>query len=100
MNVLYFQAVSDYETYFLELSTSNCFTFCSLFRIPKLWTCSSILRTTSNYGTERRTSKTNPNWHDEGYFYPLVLFGSDFFSSIFIKKFQTFFESENGHKSG
>ena len=34
----------------------------------------------------------NPNWHEEGYFYLLVLFGSDFVSWIFIKNFQTFLE--------
>ena len=32
----------------------------------------------------------NPDWHEAGHFPPLVLFGSDFFSWIFIKNFQTF----------
>ena len=34
----------------------------------------------------------NPIWHGRGYFYPLDLFGSDFFSWIFFKNFQTFLE--------
>ena len=34
----------------------------------------------------------NPIWHGRGYFYPLVLFGSDFVRWIFFKNFQTFLE--------
>ena len=34
----------------------------------------------------------NPIWHGRGFFYPLVLFGSDFVSWIFFKNFQTFLE--------
>ena len=34
----------------------------------------------------------NPNWHEGGYCYLLVLFGSDFVSWILIKKFKTFLE--------
>ena len=37
-------------------------------------------------------SSLNPNWHEEGHFYPLVLFGLNFVSRIFIKNFQTFLE--------
>ena len=33
----------------------------------------------------------NPDWHEGWYFY-LVIFGSDFVSWIFIKNFQTFLE--------
>ena len=32
----------------------------------------------------------NPNWHEGWYFYPLVIFGSNFVSWFFIKTFQTF----------
>ena len=41
---------------------------------------------------KRRASQLamfNPIWHRRGYFYPLVLFGSDFVSWIFFKNFQT-----------
>ena len=34
----------------------------------------------------------NPNWHEGGHFYLLVLFGSDFVSWILIKNFQIFLE--------
>ena len=36
----------------------------------------------------------NPNWHEGGYFYLVILFESDFASWIVIKNFQTFSEVE------
>ena len=36
--------------------------------------------------------RVNPIWHWKGYFYPLVLFRSDFVSLILFKILQTFFE--------
>ena len=42
----------------------------------------------------------NPIWQGRGYFYPLVLFGSDYVSWIFFQKFPENFGSENWHQSG
>ena len=36
----------------------------------------------------------NPNWHEGRHFYLIVLFGSYFFSWIFIKNLQTFLEEK------
>ena len=43
----------------------------------------------STYNVSFFTTYFKPNWHEGGHFYPLVLFGFDFVSWIFIKNFQT-----------
>ena len=67
--------------------------------LAKVWCaerseCISLLTSTRAalvYRAYKNSSlKVSPIWQRRGYFYPLVLFGSDFFSWIFIKNFKLF----------
>ena len=68
---------------------SGCFDW-----IWSLWTsCCYCYNSTSKICKEVKSILTflvNPIWHGRGYFYPHVIFGSDFISWFFFKKFQTF----------
>ena len=48
---------------------------------------------------DSRLFSLNSIWHGRGYFYPLVLLGSDFVSCFFFQKISNIFGGENLHQS-